>query len=207
MMKRKPYDQLTETQKQRINQQLVSKEVERCVSSLVTYIFEKSIEDGDAPFSEDDIENKYLLNHDRLRDEIEEQFADYETRTDDVKKFIDKQKEDIELFLKEAGKETIEQLDNDELEELVKEIMIDLGDFEEEQEIYEWYYVSDFLLSRLSDRGEPVIETEGLWGRTTTGQGIVIDGVTYQIAKELWDEGYYFNDDDLTPDYYEQVSE
>lgn len=62
--------------------------------------------------------------------------------------------------------------------------------FEEEpdtepQEIYEWWIVSDWLASELEQKGEPIIEHENLWGRTTTGQAILLDGVINSICEEL----------------------
>jgi hypothetical protein len=53
-------------------------------------------------------------------------------------------------------------------------------------EIYEWWRVSDWLLGRLAKKGEPILRTDygDYWGRTCTGQAILLDGV----IEEIWDE-------------------
>ena len=56
---------------------------------------------------------------------------------------------------------------------------------EEPQEIYEWWQVSDWLYSQLNDLGEPILSTNYgfYWGRTCTGQSIILDGTIQEIAK------------------------
>lgn len=55
------------------------------------------------------------------------------------------------------------------------------------QEIYEYWIVDTFLGRLLQDKGEPIFERMfgWIWGRTTTGQAIYLDGVIYQICNEL----------------------
>lgn len=57
----------------------------------------------------------------------------------------------------------------------------------EAQEIYEWWAVDNWLADRLSEHGEPIHEglDAKLWGRTTTGQAIALDGVIQSIARDL----------------------
>lgn len=59
----------------------------------------------------------------------------------------------------------------------------------EPQEIFEWWIVSDWLKDELLKRGEPILESDeywlNLWGRTTSGQAISMDGVIRQIMKDL----------------------
>lgn len=54
---------------------------------------------------------------------------------------------------------------------------------EDTQEIFEWWVVSDYLLKRLEDEGEPILKTDfgDWWGRTCTGQSIYLDGVIEKI--------------------------
>ena len=60
----------------------------------------------------------------------------------------------------------------------------DIDDFryDNPQEIYEWYLVSDWLLNRLKEINEPYLENDygEYWGRTCTGQSIYLD---YNIQK------------------------
>jgi len=55
------------------------------------------------------------------------------------------------------------------------------------QEIYEWWIVSSFLYEKLRTRGEPVLEwgNNCYWGRTTTGQSILLDCVITSICREM----------------------
>ena len=50
---------------------------------------------------------------------------------------------------------------------------------EDQQEIYEWWFVSEWLFNQLQQTGEPVINSDYgyLWGRTCTGQAIFLDSV------------------------------
>ena len=58
---------------------------------------------------------------------------------------------------------------------------------EDRQEIYEWWFVSRWLYERLRKAGEPVIDSEYgyLWGRTCTGQAILLDGIIERIYAEM----------------------
>ena len=55
------------------------------------------------------------------------------------------------------------------------------------KEIFEWWVVSDWLAKRLEAHGEPLlINNYGTWwGRTCTGQAILLDFVIEQIYDEL----------------------
>ena len=56
------------------------------------------------------------------------------------------------------------------------------------KEIYEYWLVDDYLLSKLKEHNEPVLEIDGLniWGRCTTGQAIALDEVIRDIAIETF---------------------
>lgn len=55
------------------------------------------------------------------------------------------------------------------------------------QEIYEWWIITEFLYNKLKARGEVVFEwgNNYYWGRCTTGQAILLDGVISNICKEM----------------------
>ena len=57
----------------------------------------------------------------------------------------------------------------------------------EPQEIFEWWIVNEFLYKKLQARNHPVLEwgNNYYWGRCTTGQAILLDGVISNICKEM----------------------
>ncbi|MFN8458611.1 MAG: hypothetical protein U0401_28820 [Anaerolineae bacterium] len=65
------------------------------------------------------------------------------------------------------------------------EAMQDAG--EDQQEIYEWWFVTKCLYQDLKEAGEPVIDSDygHLWGRTCTGQAIFLDSVIESIYDNL----------------------
>ena len=87
----------------------------------------------------------------------------------------------------------------DDIEIEGKEITAeDLDDFryDNPKEIYEWYLVSDWLIDRLREINEPVIDNDygEYWGRCCTGQAIYLDFVIQEIAYEYsYDERLYKN--------------
>ena len=66
----------------------------------------------------------------------------------------------------------------------VEEARDDGADF---KEIFEWWVVSDWLAKRLEAHGEPLLVNDygTWWGRTCTGQAILLDFVIEQIYDEL----------------------
>ncbi|NDU99225.1 hypothetical protein [Spirosoma terrae] len=51
-------------------------------------------------------------------------------------------------------------------------------------DIFEWYRVTQWLAEKLMDNGQPVLCNDYgyWWGRTCTGQAIILDGTIQQIA-------------------------
>jgi hypothetical protein len=60
-------------------------------------------------------------------------------------------------------------------------------EFNQIQEIYEYWIVSDFLAGKLEEQGEIIIENYGLtiWGRQTTGQAILLDSCISQVCYDM----------------------
>lgn len=61
-------------------------------------------------------------------------------------------------------------------------------DFEQEpQEVFEWWIITEYLYKKLQAKGEPVLEwgNNYYWGRTCTGQAILLDGVISDICAEM----------------------
>ena len=61
------------------------------------------------------------------------------------------------------------------------------NDYQEPQEIFEWWLVSRWFGKKLLIEGEPIIDNGyGIWwGRTTTGQAISMDVVIQRIYDDL----------------------
>jgi len=57
----------------------------------------------------------------------------------------------------------------------------------EPQEIFEWWIVTEWLYEKLKAKGQPVLEwgNNYYWGRCTTGQAILLDGVISEICSEM----------------------
>ena len=55
----------------------------------------------------------------------------------------------------------------------------------DQQEVFEWWMVSSYLCEKLKEKGCPIIEYENIWGRTTTGQAILLDYVITEICAEM----------------------
>ena len=66
---------------------------------------------------------------------------------------------------------------------------------EDQQEIFEYWVCSKWLINKLKDIGEPILETnmETWWGRTCTGQSICLDFVIQQLAYDYSNDKRLFN--------------
>lgn len=55
------------------------------------------------------------------------------------------------------------------------------------QEVFEWWIITEYLYKKLQAKGEPVLEwgNNYYWGRTCTGQAILLDGVISDICAEM----------------------
>lgn len=57
---------------------------------------------------------------------------------------------------------------------------------EEDNEAYEWWFVTDWFAKKLAEHGEMVIRGwNSIWGRGCTGQAILLDSVIGKIAEEM----------------------
>jgi len=72
-------------------------------------------------------------------------------------------------------------------EDLKQEIEKIRDNGEDQQEIYEYWIVTEWFYEKLKELNEPVIEWENLyiWGRTCTGQSIALDYTIDDIRKTL----------------------
>jgi hypothetical protein len=144
-------------------------------SCLVGALMEKEV------LSYDDIENLYSGKSDEV-EELEKPIFDLTHKI--------RQLEEIEI---EEGKDFAKEIEKleEELLAVGGEIMQGLKEelenaADEMQEIYEWWIITDsWVFNRLRDAGEPVIDSDELglelWGRTCTGQAIVLDPTFWDI--------------------------
>lgn len=141
---------------QEITRKLVEREVYACVSGMVEYILNKSYEDRESPFNWDDVENYYVLKC---------------PECGDIGSITEEENEDGEIIYKCSYCET-------EFEEQPED---------EPQEIFEWWIVSEWLADKLKAHKEVIINDgyNTIWGRTCTGQAILLDGVINEICSEL----------------------
>jgi nucleoid DNA-binding protein len=79
--------------------------------------------------------------------------------------------------------ETIKSEYNVKTKEEIQEIR-DNG--EDQQEVFEHWLCSDWLIEKLKEQNEPILETdfETWWGRTCTGQSIYLDHNIQELAYE-----------------------
>lgn len=86
----------------------------------------------------------------------------------------------------DESKELIEAeaMDEDELRDELETIV---NDNAEPAEVYEWWLVSSWLSGQLENAGEVTLDSCGChwWGRCTTGQAILLDGVMQDIICRL----------------------
>lgn len=143
---------------QRIKSKFVEREVFACVSGMVDYIIKKGWEDTDAYFSWDDIENGYSYTCPECGHE-----------TGNREDFDDGTTDDFYPAYK------------------CPECGTGLEDYPESetQEIYEWWICSSWLIDKLAECGEPVLRDESIWGRGTSGQAILLDGVISRICEGM----------------------
>jgi len=148
------------TTNQRIKGKFVGAEVLGCFTQEVEYILSRN-DYANAPFTYDDIEHFYQPY---CADCGEGHTSFTEKENDDG---------DTVCACDDCGREYSENeyagLDS------------------EPSEVYEWWAVSGFLAKKLADRGHCTIEGPCVryWGRCTTGQAILLDGVISDICEEM----------------------
>lgn len=98
------------------------------------------------------------------------------------------------LGITEFASDTYQIDGNDPWEDVCAYGRIDADDYR--REVFEYWAVSDWLGRKLKERGEIVVELYGasVWGRCTTGQAILLDGVIRNIALETWPDEFSGNE-------------
>lgn len=171
------------TVNQQIKSEFVQREVYCNVNSLVEYCLKQGYEDRESPVNYDDIENLYYLDRENIINDI---LRDFDKKKDDFISFLNtadlsnkkiKTKKNIEDYLN--------SLDDDELKIFCEEFGYSCE--EEMTEVYEWWAVSGYLYKQLKERKETVCDAGScyIWGRATTGQAILLDGVISRICSDM----------------------
>jgi len=157
---------------QDIKSKFVAQHVFANVNSLVEYCLKN--EDPNSPINFDMIENYWFYP------EFNGHFVKFDGGSED------KKQEEIERAesLLELGDAEFTAED----QALIQDELQCLKDLESEpSEIFEWWLISDYLFDKLRDKGYPIIDFSNgyLWGRTTTGQAILLDGIISHICAEM----------------------
>lgn len=169
---------MNESEFQRRCDEVVYREVYCCVSTMAEYILQKSGEDPNAPFSNEDIENP-----------MQSAELEYNNKwyydiwsTEELKEFKTEKQEELDHWLEH---DMITAFDYNKLQGELEDACNEAeSQLEEYKEIFEYWICSPWLIARLSERNEAVIPHEQIWCRCTTGQSISIDGVIREIVKE-----------------------
>ena len=202
------FNDLNDSQKQDMTQEFIRDISIINQNTVVEYILSKSIEGcNEAPFSYDDISNNtptgqieingsyYTLDE----DERDEKLEFYERLRDKASDLVDARYEllsdsdDAEYDTLDAKHDKTEELHGkyeaicDELESM---------DFDTYPEIYQWFECDSYLLNRLEERGECILDGT-YWGRQACGQSIILDNVIQKIAYDHYTENTIF---DITPE-------
>jgi len=152
-------------------------------NSEVEYILNKSYEDNETPFNYDDVQNQTIINEENLINDIMQEFKELDKKD---------KREVLELINEENKtnmRESLEGYDADEFESFLYDvdcyINIELYDYEETQEVYQWFSVSSWLNDKLEEHQEVIIDGFNYWGRTSGGQSITLDTVFHNIYLNL----------------------
>ena len=180
---------------QSIKSKFVERDVSACVSSMVGYIIRKQYNDGDrdAPFELDDIENYYASVCPECDSDCG--FTEMDAYKCDCCGAMRETDEGVASCL--GCSEAFGELEPGEEPADYEEVRAHKCDWcghivedkfdlhTKPQEVYEWWIVSNWMMEKLRARGEVVIPHLNIWGRTCTGQAILLDGVVSRICKEM----------------------
>ena len=172
---------------QDIKGKFVAREIYCNVNSLVEYCLSKGFEDSDSPVNLDEIDNYYTYpewNKTVLGEDLYFEGGNEDAKEEFKKEFERLMEESDELFLKGEISAATQSRNSD----LINEAAQEFDELENEpQEVFEWWAISSYLYDKLRTQGEPVVDAGSchIWGRTTTGQAILLDGVISRICSGM----------------------
>lgn len=171
---------------QTIKQKFVGIHVYCNINSLAEYCLKHGYEDSESPINIDDLENYYSYpewSKDTQGDTL--YFGGgTQKEKDEFENEFDRLMEESQDLLND---EKISETTHERNLELIEEARTEFDDLESEpQEVFEWWAISNDLFLELRDRGYVVVNTGSckVWGRTTTGQAILLDGVITHICAD-----------------------
>ena len=167
MLKEKVNSNSIENQK--IKGDFVDREVYCCASSLIYQLQQ------DGHYTDEIMEFS-------LKDELRE-----EDLKDEIREYY---KKELKEYLKDRFTEetSLEVLDTEELKDLADDLNIDIDNFIEPEEALEHWIISDWLADKLEAYGELITKDFlglTIWGRTCSGQAIMLDWVISKICNDL----------------------
>lgn len=178
------YDSITN---QEIKRMFVARDVYCCVSSMTEYILSKSWEDGDAPFSYDNVTNFYAPKCPECGSTYGFEEIDA-LKCGNCNEIFEEKPEYCSCYDKDETGEYEDSFEETEAHkcENCGHIVDDIDELDTEpQEIFEWWMVSDWFANKLVEKGESVLLDESIWGRSCTGQAILLDWVISQICYDM----------------------
>jgi hypothetical protein len=137
-----------------------------------------------------ELQELYAAQNECWFEDMENLYAPLNIDKEDYKEFIT---ENFDLDYNDAKAAMKEFLDNDYCENYspydnyYNEYIESLKDDQLPQDVMQWFIVSDYLAKKLSEIGEPILNTNNhnLWGRTCCGQSIELDGTFQNIFRNL----------------------
>jgi hypothetical protein len=174
---------------QEIKGQFIGIHVHANVNQLIEFILSATSQHNfkDAPFTFDDIENFYSYpewSGKVLGENLYFGGGSEDDKNNFLAEFERLEQETEELF--EA--EEISEVTKDKNLEAIQEAKEEIEALETEPaEVYEWWLVSDYLGEKLRQEGQVILEDGNnfYWGRQTTGQAILLDGVISRITSGM----------------------
>jgi hypothetical protein len=169
---------------QRILEKFVSRNVERNVSMLVEHFLRnpEALNGSDYDWEELVDLSKCIDWEEAAMDALDGFTAD------DCREWFDDYEDDLEDADAKTMREIIFQhlKDDEDLQDFVEKNVDDLADYE--MEVLEYWIVDERFREKLAEKGEATMEEffgMPLWGRTTSGQAILLDGVIAEIAVDI----------------------
>ena len=167
---------------QNIKSKFIRNNVYCCTTSTTDYILSQSWEDDKAPFNNDDVENFYVPFCPECHSDYGFEEVDAYECSSCANVF--------EKYVKQCTfcdeEETIEHRDPMYKCENCDHLHESIDDLDTKpQEVYEWWVVSGWLLEQLQAKGECIIPHMDIWGRTCTGQAILLDEVISCVCFDM----------------------
>ena len=129
-----------------------------------------------------------LQNNEQFRDEIFEKFystPDWEFMADICTNNIDKI--DLKTLKTHFDVENVNEIDSEDLWNYCDRVFSGVAEEYYYLEPYEFWIVDSWFGDKLKEKGEIVADFLGftIWGRCTSGQAILLDGVISRICEDL----------------------